>query len=108
MNSEVYVSLVELMEMKNSVEIQACGEHHPEELRHKLSILLKDNERIYMDFAGLKSLSPSFAYEAFGKLVDQMGLSVANRIVARNDERQLFSRISEAFARRNRVVHRGS
>ena len=66
--------------------------------------VLEREGKISMDLEGVESLSPSFAYEAFGKLVDRFGPSIESKIYFENDPFRLSTRIKEAIERRKRVV----
>ena len=61
---------------------------------------------IILDFQGLRALSPSFAYNCFGKVYDTPeGLEkLLSNIQARNDERNLFQRVTSAVQRRIGVL----
>lgn len=52
----------------------------PSSLRQHLIRKLNNGDIVCIDLSNLKSLSPSFAYEAFGKLVDEFGAEAENRL----------------------------
>jgi hypothetical protein len=80
------------------------GQDKPETVREKVKTALIANRTVEVDLANLRSLSPSFAYEAFGKLFDEFGEGVIERLVFTNDPRGLKSRIVNALQRRREIL----
>jgi hypothetical protein len=59
-----------------------------------------------IDLSGIRSLSPSLAYEVFGKLVDESDLKIdKSKIQFLNDERGLSDRIWDAIDRRRKFFN---
>ena len=73
-------------------------------LRDSLFNALRESDSVVIDFAGIKSFSPSFAYEHFGKLFDTFGPSLASKISFKNDPFGFGKRVYDAIERRTRVV----
>lgn len=65
---------------------------------------IKDSGSSIIDFEGQTRLSPSIAYNAFGKLVDSFGPNVFENLTFKNDSSDLQKRIESAIARRVRVL----
>ena len=66
--------------------------------------ILRKNHELNIDMSSIRSLSPSFAYEIFGKLIDEFRENVVEYIHFTNDERQLSDRIKAAFDRRKLIL----
>ena len=82
-----------------------AGTDNPASLRADiLNILRSPENTVEIDFLGMRSLSPSFAYEAFGKLVDDLGETVIKRLNFNNDTLDLKQRIQDAISRRKNVI----
>lgn len=81
------------------------GINNPHVIREEIAQSIENEASaiIEIDMKGLESLSPSFAYEAFGKLVDQFGSAIKERLIFTNDELNLSRRILDAFVRRASV-----
>ena len=81
------------------------GINKPEAIRNDIaSFLISDNtSEVFIDMSNLESLSPSFAYEAFGKLVDDFGIVIKERLRFVNDDLNLSRRIIDALIRRSSV-----
>jgi hypothetical protein len=76
----------------------------PRKVRAEIELRLSKHPVIVIDLLNMRSLSPSFAYEVFGKLVDSLGDGVIKRLSFVNDPMDLQSRIIEALKRRHQVV----
>ncbi|MEO5971305.1 MAG: STAS-like domain-containing protein [Bdellovibrionia bacterium] len=93
----------DLVPVKNGVG-NLSGEEHARDVYVRIVQALEREGQVDMDMGGIESLSPSFAYEAFGKLVDRFGPTVNNKIRFENDPLHLSIRIVQALERRKRVV----
>jgi hypothetical protein len=76
----------------------------PVEFHAELAMALREHGEICIDLANVEGLSPSFAYEAFAKLIDKFGTDVSKKISFRNDDLNLADRIYQAFDRRKAVL----
>jgi hypothetical protein len=72
------------------------------ELSHLIIQKINKIDIVYVDLKNIRSLSPTFAYEAFGKLVDKIP-NVINRLRFLNDSRKLRDRILTAIQRRQKI-----
>ena len=89
---------------KNEEFPVASSHDKPETVREQVKSALAANGPVEVDLANMRSLSPSFAYEAFGKLYDDFGDQVAERLVFKNDPRGLHTRILNALLRRREIL----
>lgn len=104
MNTQSIVfSLYEAM-VRTGDSDMASGNNHPERVFEHLRSDLQRLDVVTVDLARMRSLSPSFAYEAFGKLVDTYGKDVRSRLNFINDPLNLKSRIFAAIDRRSQVI----
>lgn len=83
---------------------KATGMDKPQLLKEKILNTLRTEREVTLDMANMRSLSPSFAYEAFGKLYDVFGDDIQSRLKFVNDERDLQKRIFSALDRRKEVL----
>ena len=74
------------------------------QVREQIKQSLLVAEKVTVDFSNMRSLSPSFAYEAFGLLVDEFGENLQERIEFVNDNLNLSSRVLDALNRRLNVI----
>ena len=72
-------------------------------LRNHLIQKLQNSNVVYIDLSNLRSLSPSFAYEVFGKLADKLE-GLEDKLKYSNDKRNLKTRILNALSRRKNVL----
>lgn len=100
------ILLYELLKMEDPSVASAKGE--PSKVRNEIKLALKASDKVTVDMSHLRSLSPSFAYEAFGPLVDEFGEDVQHRLQFVNDPLRLQTRIIEAMKRRQLVIHPNS
>lgn len=96
------LSMSQLMN-KGHIEISASGIDATEHVRKKILSVLDKTETLEIDLGSIRNLSPSFAYNVFGKLFDQLGDSLLERVDFVNDVRNLKSRITEAVERRRKI-----
>lgn len=80
--------------------LDLSGLDNPESIREKLLEELKEGVILEIDFINTKSLSPSFAYESFGKLADKFGENIFHMITFKNDSFGLSKRVTDAISRR--------
>jgi hypothetical protein len=99
---EKVVSLVYLLGENGTVE--PSGESNPDSVYLKVNAYLKDYQRVTIDLSGTTSMSPSFAYLAFGKLYDFYGDSLMDRIRFINDPLNFVNRVKQALERRSIVI----
>lgn len=97
--SEYIIKIVEYLE-----EDSFTGSTANNKLKALLDESLSTHNDLVVDFLNVKSLSPSFAYEHFGKLVDKYGSHVLSKIKFVNDPLDLGKRVVDAIQRRIRVV----
>lgn len=76
----------------------------PLQVRTEIESILDSGKDCLIDLGDMRSLSPSFAYEVFGKLFDKYGDSILRRINFQNDRRDLSSRIVDAIKRRKQNI----
>jgi len=88
---------------KHTSEISLSGEDNPSTIREYLSKLLQENDSVEIDMQAIKSLSPSFAYEAVGKLYGVFGEQVKNKLTFKNDVLNLKDRIIKALERYQKI-----
>lgn len=69
-------------------------------VRERIKSLLSGSDIVKVDMLGVKSLSPSFAYNAFGHLYDTFKDKTESLLEFENDESQLSDRIYKAISRR--------
>jgi hypothetical protein len=98
------ISLYTLLQSEGSVTESISSKDKPDFVRSRVKEALARSQDLEIDLSKLRNLSPSFAYEAFGKLVDDFGAEVKNRFKFINDDIGLSQRILDAIERRNRVV----
>jgi len=98
------ISLYEIIGTDGKVDGVVTSSSSPEAVRDKIRNALKDSEQVTVDLSRMRSLSPSFAYQAFGLLVDEFGESTRTRIAFENDEKQLQTRITAAIDRRLKIL----
>ncbi len=98
--------LYEILNNSKNSQGEATGMDKPELLKEKLKAALESEVQSVevVDLSNMRSLSPSFAYEAFGKLYDIFGESVVKRLKFTNDSRDLHKRILSALDRRREVL----
>jgi len=99
MENNADIILKDLLDSQD-VNIDASGKDKPEKIKAHFLNLLKERDSIVIDMVSMKSLSPSFAYEAFGKLFDEFGDSIKRRLIFVNDKLKLQERIKKAIERR--------
>lgn len=75
-----------------------------ERVRESIRTLLHKSDVVTINMCGVKSLSPSFAYNAFGHLYDTFKDQTKNLLKFENDEYNLSDRIYKAIDRRKFVV----
>lgn len=97
------ISLQELFEQK-SKPVALNQEDFPVDVRKLIIESLNEADALELDLANVRSLSPSFAYEVFGKLVDIYGSDVESKIIFINDIANLKTRILDAIHRRSKVL----
>lgn len=102
-DGEVTVSLDELMTSKSNVA-SPTGTDNPDHVRDVLANYLKTHNKVTVDLSNTKSMSPSFAYVAFGKLYDEFRDSIFDRVDFINDPLDLKKRVDQAFKRRSAVL----
>ena len=100
---EITVSLNHLMSFKENVA-SPTGQDNPDMVRDSLLNYLKTHSKVTVDLANTKSMSPSFAYVAFGKLYDVFGEAVFRKIDFINDASDLRKRVDQALQRRAAVI----
>ena len=99
MENNTNVVLKDLLDSQD-IYIDASGKDKTEIIKTHFLNLLKEQDNVTIDMVSMKSLSPSFAYEAFGKLFDEFGDSIKKRLVFINDKLKLQERILKAIERR--------
>lgn len=77
-----------------------------ESMRSDLKKSFEASGKVVIDFTGVRSVSPSFAYECFGKMYDTKDNleKLLGNIEVRNDERNLFQKVEKAIQRRIMVL----
>ena len=100
MENNTNVVLKDLLDSQD-INIDASGKNRTEIIKTHLLNLLKERDKVVIDMISMKSLSPSFAYEAFGKLFDEFGDSIKKRLFFINDNLKLQERIKKAIDRRS-------
>lgn len=73
-------------------------------VRAQVESLLNVHNAITIDLSSARSLSPSFAYLAFGLLYDSFKDSLPGRLQFVNDSSHLSTRVYDAIARRKRIL----
>lgn len=66
--------------------------------------ILKSSTTLIIDLKEINSISPSFSYIAFGKLVDEFGESVMERLEFTNDNLNLKKIILRSIDRRKKIL----
>ena len=99
------VFLVDLLEPKpmHDSEISLDHSHNPDAVRRSLSRLLADNANLEIDLSRLKNLSPSFAFQVFGRIYLDDDKDILAKISFKNDGRNLSSRVIAAIERAKRI-----
>ena len=82
----------------------AIGDEKPVVVRTVLLDLLSTYRTVEIDLSSARTLTPSFAYIAFGHLYDVHRESLLERLHFVNDAKTLASRILAAISRRRDVV----
>lgn len=95
---------IQVSKLLDSTDVVPSGKDKPDSLRAALRNALLSNQAIEVDLSGLRGLSPSFAYEAFGKLVDEFGANVLSRFLFINDQLHLEDRVRDAVSRRLEIL----
>ncbi|XGC81061.1 STAS-like domain-containing protein [Bdellovibrio bacteriovorus] len=98
------ILLYEVLDCSEQSKGQATGMDKPQAVKEMLKSALEKDAEVTLDMSNMRSLSPSFAYEAFGKLYDIFGDSINSRLKFVNDERNLQERIYSALNRRKEVL----
>lgn len=101
-NGSNNLSMAQLLSKEN-MEISASGIDATESVRSRILQKLEAAEILEIDLGTTRSLSPSFAYNVFGKLYDKLGDTLLSRLDFVNDSRNLKSRIIEAVERRRKI-----
>lgn len=99
----VTLKMKDLVPVRNEQGI-LTGEESAKGVYERIAETLDREGQVAVDMEGIQSLSPSFAYEAFGKLVDRFGSTVDKKIRFENDPFSLSTRVTQALDRRKRVV----
>jgi hypothetical protein len=73
-------------------------------VRAIMANLMKAHGSIQLDLSATNTLTPSFAYQAFGYLYDDFRDEALSHLSFTNDRFQLGTRISNAIQRRKLVV----
>ncbi len=97
------ILLSELLDKKLN-ENTLSGKDNPTQVLVHISDLLNKYDDVTIDLSNMRSLSPSFAYEAIGKLFDEFGTQLLNRLHFVNDPLDLQSRIIDAVKRRENIL----
>jgi len=103
MMTEITISLYDILNKQEGREMLS-GRDEPEKVREQIRAAFAKASIVKIDLGKLRSLSPSFAYEAFGKLVDEYGENLLQKLQFTNDQLDLKSRIVDALQRRRRVL----
>jgi hypothetical protein len=94
--------------MLNEIIISNCnkatGSEDADSVRGALKEHLSKYSCIIIDLSNTRSLSPSFAYNVFGKLYDDLKEDFDTRVRFINDNRSLKVRIDDAILRRIQVL----
>ena len=90
---------------KNGMSGNLSGETSPTQLQTLIKDSLEKFQVVSIDLKSIQSISPSFAYETFGKLVDFFGAKVEDRLRFENDPLNFQKRIFEAIRRRAQVIN---
>lgn len=73
-------------------------------VREILLRYFKTYQTVEIDLSSVMTLTPSFAYEAFGYLYDELRDDAVNRLSLKNDTHSLGHRITDAIKRRRMVL----
>lgn len=101
------VSMEELL-TKDNKKLSVDGEDSPDEVREHILQRLNRAEVLEVDLKSMRSMSPSFAYHAFGRLYDSLGEATLKRIEFVNDLRNLKVNVLDAVRRRQKILSAGS
>ena len=75
-----------------------------ENLVSKMTDSLNKTGCVEINFEGVERLTPSLAYNTFGRLVDSFGKDVLQKIKITNDHKKLSSRIEAAINKRHLIL----
>ena len=89
----------EEMRLQTTINSEECYE----KLRKSILRELKQSDYIEIDLGSTDSLSPSFAYRVFGRLVDHCS-ELDKKIKFINDKRNLSKRVLDAIKRRRIII----
>lgn len=98
------IKLYEILDCSEHSMGEVTGMDKPQEVKEKILAALASEPDVTVDMSHMRSLSPSFAYEAFGKLYDIFGDSITTKLKFINDEKNLQQRIYSALNRRKEVL----
>ena len=78
------------------------SDHSIEAIKNDLKTIFDAEGTILLDFEGIRAMSPSFAYNCFGKMYDSKDEleNFLNNVEVSNDSRNIYRKIEEAVQRR--------
>jgi hypothetical protein len=84
--------------------LQASPDDRGDAVRTILSHLIGSHGAVQIDLSETRTLTPSFAYKAFGRLYDEFHDVLPSRLTVINDSNLVSERIFSAIERRKRIV----